>query len=70
MQKEATSGKEIQGYNLTQLVGRFACLYLKESKCSKWQGGNFTNKFDTINVIYITALLLEYTGVLEVRMRL
>ena len=30
-------------YNLTQLISRFACLYLKESKCSKWQDGNFTN---------------------------
>ena len=28
-------------YNQTQIISRFACLYLKESKCSKWQDGNF-----------------------------
>ena len=30
-------------YNLTQLVSRYSCLSPKESKCSKWQDGNFTN---------------------------
>ena len=30
-------------YNLTQLISRFAWLYLKESKCSKQKDGNFTN---------------------------
>jgi hypothetical protein len=57
-------------YNLTWLISRFACLYLKESKCSKRQDSNFTNNFDTINIIYIIALLLEYTDMLDVWMRL
>ena len=30
-----------EGYNITQLISRFACLSPKESKCSKWQDGNF-----------------------------
>jgi hypothetical protein len=28
----------------TQLFSRFACLYPKESKCSKWRGSNFIDK--------------------------
>jgi hypothetical protein len=29
--------------NLTQLISHFACLNLRESKCSKQQDGNFIN---------------------------
>ena len=39
-------------YNLTQLISRFTCLYLKESKCSKWQDGNFTNNL-TLLILFI-----------------
>ena len=56
-------------HNLTQLISRFACLYLKESKCSKWQESNFTNNL-TLNINYIISRLLEYIDVLDVWMRL
>ena len=39
-------------YNLTQLISRFACLYLKESKCSMLQDGNFTNNL-TLLILFI-----------------
>ena len=39
-------------YNLTQLISRFAYLYLKESKCSKWQDGNFTNNL-TLLLLFV-----------------
>ena len=39
-------------YNLTQLISRFGCLYLKESKCCKWQDGNFTNNL-TLLILFI-----------------
>jgi hypothetical protein len=41
-----------QHYNLTQHISPFACLYLKESKCSKWQDGNFTNNL-TLLMLFI-----------------
>jgi len=39
-------------YNLTQLISRFACLYLKESKCFKWQDSNFTNNL-TLLILFM-----------------
>jgi hypothetical protein len=39
-------------YNPTQLISRFACLYPKESKCSKWRDSNFTNNL-TLLILFI-----------------
>jgi hypothetical protein len=38
-------------YNLSQLISRFSCLYLKESKFSKWQDGNVTNNLTILLLI-------------------
>ena len=44
--------EELTDYNLTQLISRYACLSPKESKCSKWQDGNFTNNL-TLLILFI-----------------
>jgi len=45
-------GFQAESHNITQLISRFACLYLKKSKCSKWQDGNFTNN-STLLILFI-----------------
>jgi hypothetical protein len=58
-------------YNPPQLISRFACPNLRESKCSKLQNGNFINNWTPYNITIVTptkcTLLLSKASDITIR---